>query len=84
MLHEVVARQPRATLRIDVQVRERGGRFALREQRADRLTFVRSERGDVGERLDVGKIRTERGDDLSAVGVTRDNRRALLEREDLP
>ena len=54
------------------------GSGGLTHQRADRLTFVESERCDVHEADDVRRVRPERSHDLTAVGVTDDDRRAVL------
>ena len=55
----------------------------LREQCAERFALVEAERGDVDEPDDVRRVRAERGDDLAAVGVSDDDRGALLELEHL-
>jgi hypothetical protein len=54
---------------------------ALLQQRADRLALVEPQRGDVDQADDVRGIGAERRDDLAAVRVARDDRRAALARE---
>src|SRR2546430_13972416 len=48
----------------------------LREKRPERLPLVQAERGDVDKADDVWSVCAERGDDLTAVGVSDDDRRA--------
>jgi hypothetical protein len=59
-------------------IREANMRSAssLREQRPERLALVEAEGGDVDETDDVWSVRAERRDDLAAVGVSDDDRRA--------
>jgi len=49
----------------------------------ERLALVQAEGRDVDEANDVGRVAAERGDDVPAVAVAGDNRRAGLPREDL-
>jgi hypothetical protein len=56
----------------------------LGEQCADRFAFVESEGGDVDQGDSVGRVSAERGHDLTAVGVARDDRRAVLSCKHLP
>jgi hypothetical protein len=65
-------------------VRERGRRRSLFGERAKRLTLIQREGGDVDESDDVGRVGPERGDDVPAIGVPGDDRRAVLKRQDLP
>ena len=83
MLQEGVLRQPGEALLVDRQVRDRRRRRALAEQRADRLALVEAEPRDVHQADDVRCVRSERGDDLTAVGVRRDQRRLSLQRQDV-
>jgi hypothetical protein len=55
----------------------------LREKCAERLALVEGERGDVDEADDVRCVRSEGRDDLAAVGVSDDDRGAVLELEHL-
>ena len=48
--HEVVLGQPSEAVVVDAQVGQRWRRRALREERADRLALVETERGDVDQR----------------------------------
>ena len=61
VLDEVVLGQPGEALSVDAQVGQCGRRRTLREQRADRLALVETERGDVHQRDDVRRVRPERG-----------------------
>jgi hypothetical protein len=63
---------------VDVEVRQGGTRRCLAQQGADRLAFVKSERGDVDQANDVGRVGAERGDDLAAVGVADDGWAVLV------
>ncbi len=76
---EVVLGKPGEALVVDAEVGQRGRRGTLREQAADRFALVEAEAGDVDEADHVGRVGTERGDDLAAVGVTGDKRRAALQ-----
>ena len=62
------------------EMRQRRRDRPLGEKCAERLALVEPERGDVDEADDVRRVRAERGDDLAAVGVSDDDRRAVLER----
>src|SRR5712691_6440843 len=64
-------------------MRERRCDRSLREKRPERLTLVEAERGDVDEADDVWSVRAKRRNDLAAVGVSDDDRRAVLELEHL-
>ena len=83
VVDEVVLGEPAIAARVGEQMRERRRHRPLREQRAERLALVEAERGDVDEADDVRSIGAERGDDLAAVGVSGDDRRAVLELEHL-
>src|SRR5438128_8561296 len=53
----------------------------LREKRPERLALVETECGDVDEAHHARCVRAKRRDDLTAVGVSDDDRRAVLELE---
>src|SRR5712691_4621035 len=53
----------------------------LREKRPKRLALVETECGDVDEAHHARCVRAKRRDDLAAVGVSDDDRRAVLELE---
>jgi hypothetical protein len=69
VVQEVVFGQPGEALLVDVQVRQCRARGALRQQFADRFALVQAEARDVDQADDVRRIPTQRGDDLTAVGV---------------
>src|SRR4029077_13569898 len=54
------------------------------EKRAERFPFVEAERRDVDEAGDIRRVGAEGGHDLTAVGVSDDDGRAVLESQDLP
>ena len=84
MVDEVVLGEPAEAERVGEQVRECGRDGSLGEERAERLALIQAECRDVDEARDVRGVGAERGDDLAAVGVSGDDRRAVLEVEDLP
>jgi hypothetical protein len=53
-------------------VRQCRGRGTLRQQPADRFALIKTEGRDVDQADDVRRIRTQRSDDLPAVGVADD------------
>jgi hypothetical protein len=65
---EVVLGQPGEAPGVDVEMRQGGTRRCLVEQGADRLALIESERGDVDQANDVGRVGAEGDDDLAAVG----------------
>jgi hypothetical protein len=69
VVDEVVLGQPGEALGVDVEMRQGGTPRCLVEQGADRLALIESERGDVDQANDVGRVGAERGDDLAPVGV---------------
>ena len=83
VVDEVVFGEPAEAARVGEQMGERRRDRSLREKCAERFALVEAERGDVDEPDDVRCVRAERGDDLAAVGVSDDDRGALLELEHL-
>jgi hypothetical protein len=69
VVDEVVLGQPGEAVLVDVEVRQGGTRRALLQEGTDRLALIQAERGDVDQADDVGRVGTERGDDLAAIGV---------------
>jgi hypothetical protein len=78
MIHEVVLGQPGEALGVHVQVRQRWGRRTLRQQRADRFALIEAEGRDEDQADNVRRIRAQSSDDLTAVRMTGDDRRAVL------
>src|SRR5207244_13225532 len=83
VVDEVVLGQPAEAARGGEQMRERRRHGPLREKRAERLALVETERSDVDEAEDVRWGRAERRDDLTAIGVSDNDRGAVLELEHL-
>ena len=83
VIDEVVLGEPAEATRVGEQMRQCRRHRSLREQRSERLAFVEGERGDIDEPDDVRRVRAERGHDLAAVGVSDDDRRAVLKVEHL-
>ena len=83
MVDEIVLGEPAEAARVGEQMRERRCDRPLREKRAERFALVEAEGRDVDEADDVRSVRAERGDDLAAVGVSDDDRGAVLELEHL-
>jgi hypothetical protein len=55
----------------------------LREERAERFSFVEAERSDVDQAGDVGCIGAQSSHDLAAVRVTGHDSRSVLEIQNL-
>ena len=83
MLQEVVLGQPGEALLVDHQLGDGRRRRALAEQRPEGFALVEIERGDVHQADDVRCVRSDRGDDLTAVGVSGDQRRLRLQGQDV-
>jgi hypothetical protein len=62
-------------------MRQRRGGRSLLQQRADRFALVKTERRDVDQPNRVRRVGAQRGHDLPAIGVARDQRRAALKAE---
>jgi len=73
---EVLLSEPDETTVIDGLVDQRRRHGPLCEQRAERLAFVESEGCDIHQAGDAWRVGTEGGDDLAAVGMADDDRRA--------
>jgi hypothetical protein len=58
---------------------ERRSDRSLREKLPERLPLVQAEGGDVDKADDVWSVRAERAHDLATVGVSDDDRGAVLE-----
>nr|WP_230208356.1 hypothetical protein [Microlunatus sp. Gsoil 973] len=80
-MDEVVLGQPGEAGFIDVEMGQRGPPRALGKQGADRLALVQAERGDVDQADDIGCILAESRDDLATIGVTDNDHRPALARQ---
>ena len=83
VVDEVVLGQPGEAVLVDVEMRQAGTQRSLLQQRADRLTLIQPEPGDVDQTNDVGRVGAERGDDLAAVGVPGNDGWPVLAGQDL-
>jgi hypothetical protein len=56
VVDEIVLGEPGEALVIDVEVRERGGGWALLQKRADRFALVKPKRRDMDQTNDVRRV----------------------------
>ena len=78
VLHEIVLGKPGEALVVDTQMRDRRSWLTLREQRADRLAFIKAEARDVHQSDNIRSIRPERGHDLTPIGMSGNKGRARI------
>src|SRR5216683_7327035 len=83
VVDEVILWQPDEAPLVDELVNQGRRSWALREQRAEGFSLVKSEGGDVDETGDIRRVRAERGDDLTAVGVANQDGWTVLQRQQL-
>src|SRR5258708_23133518 len=74
MADKVLFRNPGESPLVDDEVRQRWRRGSAPKQRTERFTLVQSERGDIHQRRDSSRIRSQRSYDLAAIRVAYDDR----------
>ena len=83
VVHKVVLGKPDKAPLVDELVAQRRRHGTLRQERTQRLAFIKPEGGDVDQTDDIGCVCAECCHDLTTVGVPNEDSRAILEGQHL-